>query len=131
MSLKNYNCDTIPTHFEICPSSTNLLNTLCKENNIFISHFVKLESQFLLQEKLYLCGKQDKTITMKNMKDLHNRLRYLFSESQLSYHQTHLDVITYTSVEEDIITILDDKIKDMPSLIMDKDKLCSNLNNCT
>jgi len=130
MSLKNSYCGTAPPHFDICPSSTALLENLCNVNNIFISHFVKFESQFLLQEKLYLCGSQDQSTTLNIMKDIHTRLRYLFSKSQLSHHQSHLDVITFTSVDGDIITVLDDKIKDMASLQLETSELCKSLETC-
>ena len=130
MSLKNSYCGTIPKHFDICPSSSKLLENLCNVNNIFISNFVELESLFLLQEKLYLCGKQDKSTTLNIMKDIHSRLRYLFSDSQLSHHQSHLDVITHTNVEGTSITILNDKIKGMVSLELEQEELCKSLDSC-
>lgn len=129
-TLKNTFCGTVPQHFEICPSSSNLLERLCNVNNIFISHFVKLESQFLLQEKLYLCEKQDKEKTLNNMQEIHNRMRYLFSEEQLAYHQTHINVVKFTNVSGGVITQLDPSISNMPSLNMDINELCKELDTC-
>lgn len=129
-NLKNSYCGTIPPHFEICPSSSKLLGSLCSVNNIFISRFVKLESQFLLQEKLYLCEKQDKDQTLINMKDIHNKMRYFLSQDQLSYHQTHLNVVKFTNVSGGVITQLDTSIKNMPSLKMNINEMCKDLDTC-
>lgn len=104
-----------PPHFEICPSSSKTLKKLCSENSIFINQFVHLESLFLKQEKLYLCGKLDKQEALKIMYDLSSKLSNLIDyNTYLSHHQSHLDVVLGNR-------------NDMPSNKMNKSKLCSSI----
>ena len=104
-----------PKHFDICPSSTKVLRKLCIENNMFIDEFVDLENKFLLQEKMFLCGKLSKSNALERMDNIHSKMSSLFqTDKYLNHHQSHFDVVT-------------GKRNDMPSNKMDKDQLCSTI----
>jgi hypothetical protein len=107
--------NTIPEHFDICPSSVKVLKQLCSEHNLFIQQYVELESIFLKQEKLFLCEKLKQGEAIDIMKNIHNKMSTLLNPHKyLSHHQSHLDVVL-------------GKRTDMPSNKMNKKQLCSSI----
>jgi hypothetical protein len=115
-NTKDYWCSfqETPKHFDIYPSSNEILSQLCEENNLFVEEFIKLENIFLLQEKMYFCDKIRQQHAIQDMIEIHNKMSSLFDQKYLSHHQAHLDAV------KGIRT-------DMPINKMDKDKLCASL----
>lgn len=92
-------CGTTPTHYDISPESTKLLNEMCDKSSIFINKYIKDSSSFLLNLKKYMCNQETQKETLRINNNLYHKMLIYIPYDKLEHIRTHLDYIQDVEID--------------------------------